>query len=183
MKKVRVIPYQASWVSDYEMLEKRLKSFLQNRVSRIDHIGSTSVQGLAAKDIIDIQIAVPELSDEFVTVMTQQGHNYFPHLEDDRLPNADPKEWQKQVFNQPEGVRLCNIHVRKVDAANMRQNLLYRDYLRAHPNTANAHGLLKARLAERHPDDRDYYYEIKDPVSTIILEAAHFWAEQVDWQY
>jgi GrpB-like predicted nucleotidyltransferase (UPF0157 family) len=65
----------------------------------------------------------------------------------------------------------------------MRQALLFRDYLRTHPASAQAHGSLKQQLAQKHPEDRTFYYAIKDPVFEIIWEAAEYWAANTGWQY
>lgn len=182
MSQVKVIPYQTSWPDEYAELVAQLLPAIHKQISRIDHIGSTSIPGMAAKDIIDVQIAVPELTQKFVGTMTHQGYRYHPQLKDNTPPEADVSQWQKQVFTEPEGKRRFNIHVRLLGAANMRQALLFRDYLRSHPTSVFAYGMLKQRLAERHPEDRTYYYAIKDPLFEIIWEAAEYWAKNTGWQ-
>lgn len=183
MTQIKVLPYQTSWPDEYANHEEQLRPAIHHQISRIDHIGSTSIPGMAAKDIIDIQIAVPELTQRFVDTMIRQGYRYHPHLKDNSPPEANPSQWQKQVFTEPEGSRRFNIHVRRLGAANMRQALLFRDYLRSHPPSVAAYGMLKQRLAERHPDDRTFYYAIKDPLFEIIWEAAEYWARNTGWQY
>ena len=183
MSQVKVIPYQTSWPDEYAELVEQLLPAIHNQIARIDHIGSTSIPGMAAKDIIDVQIAVPELTQKFVETMTHQGYRYHPQLKDNAPPEADASQWQKQVFTEPEGKRRFNIHVRLLGAANMRQALLFRDYLRSHPTSVFAYGMLKQRLAEKHPEDRTYYYSIKDPLFEIIWEAAEYWAKNTGWQY
>ena len=183
MERIEVIPYQPSWPTEYTAHVEQLLPSIRNQISRIDHIGSTSVPGLAAKDIIDIQISVPNLTNAFVETMIGLGYRYHPHLTDHSPPGADPNLWQKQVFSEPEGIRRINIHVRRLGAPNMQQSLLFRDYLRAHPASAAAHGMLKTRLAEKHAEDREFYYAIKDPVFEIIWEAAQYWATDRGWRY
>lgn len=183
MSQIEVIPYQTSWPDEYAHQVEGLLPVIHEQIARIDHIGSTSIPGMAAKDIIDIQIAMHELTRQFIDTMTHHGYRYHPHLKDNPRPGTDPSEWQKQVFTQPEGSRRCNIHVRRLGAANMRQALLFRDYLRSHPDSVREYGVLKQRLAERHPDDRTYYYAIKDPLFEIIWEAAEYWAENSGWKY
>lgn len=183
MERIEVTPYQPSWPAEYAVHVAQLLPAIQGQIARIDHIGSTSVPGLAAKDIIDIQIAVSEFTDLFVETMIGLGYRHHPHLTDNAPPNADPEQWRKQVFSEPVGCRRINIHVRRLDAPNMEQALLFRDYLRAHPATAAAHGMLKMRLAERHPEDREFYYAIKDSAFEIIWEAAQAWAANTCWRY
>lgn len=183
MSQIEVIPYQPSWPDDYAQQVEKLLTLVQDQIARIDHIGSTSIPGMAAKDIIDIQIAVPELTRQFIDTMIHHGYPYHPHLKDNPRPGTNLSEWQKQVFTEPEGSRRFNIHVRRLGAANMRQALLFRDYLRSHPHSVREYGRLKQRLAERHPEDRTYYYAIKDPLFEIIWEAAEYWAENSGWKY
>ena len=71
---------------------------------------------------------------------------------------------------------------RKAGNPNQRYALLFRDYLRAHPNSAATIALIKQQLAHYHADDVDAYYNIKDPVYDLIWDAAQAWAEQSDWQ-
>jgi GrpB-like predicted nucleotidyltransferase (UPF0157 family) len=183
MTQVEVIPYQTSWPVEYVVHVEQLRPKIQDQVARIDHVGSTSIPGMVAKDIIDIQIAVPEFSQTFIETMTGQGYQYHPHLKDNPRAGTDPALWQKQVFTEPAGTRRLNIHVRRLGAPNMVQNLLFRDYLRAHPTSIVEYGRLKQRLAEKHPEDRDFYYSIKDPLFEIIWEAAVYWAENTGWRY
>jgi GrpB-like predicted nucleotidyltransferase (UPF0157 family) len=183
MSQVQVVPYQPDWPAEYRAIAAQLESQLGSHVERIDHIGSTSVPGLAAKDVIDIQLAVTELSEGFRELMETLGYKHHPLLTDKAPADADAGEFRKQVFTEPNGQRRANIHVRRLGATNMRRALLFRDYLCAHPTTAAAYGLLKQRLAAEQPDDREFYYAIKDPVFEIIWEPAERWAAQTEWSF
>jgi GrpB-like predicted nucleotidyltransferase (UPF0157 family) len=148
---------------------------------RIDHIGSTSVPGLGAKDLIDVQITVKELTPEIVSKMTAAGFGHVERITGDHVPlgeDENPALWRKFFFsfNQPEGERRANIHVRIDDNPNQRYPLLFRDYLRTHPNSARSVELIKRQIAKYHPDDAEAYYDIKDPVYDLIWEAAKEWA-------
>jgi GrpB-like predicted nucleotidyltransferase (UPF0157 family) len=72
---VEILPYQISWLSDFRLIASCLREGLGNLASRIDHIGSTSVPGLAAKDVIDIQITVANLGQELSMAMVALGYN------------------------------------------------------------------------------------------------------------
>ena len=183
MTQFKVVPYQSSWSSEFVAQIKHLLPIIHDQVDRIDHIGSTSVPGLAAKDIIDIQISVPTLSQVFIDTMSQNGYRYHSHLKDNSPFGADPFQWQKQVFTGPPGTMRFNIHVRRLNADNMLQALLFRDYLRSRPSLVIAYGTLKQRLADRHSNDRPFYYAIKDTLFEIIWEAAQYWATNTNWQY
>ena len=85
-------------------------------------------------------------------------------------------------FRQPSGQRRTNIHVRMQGNPNQRYPLLFRDYLRAHPNSARTVELIKRQLAKHHADDVEAYYDIKDPVYDLIWDAAQEWARHTGWR-
>jgi len=75
-----------------------------------------------------------------------------------------------------------NVHVRIEGNPNQRYPLLFRDYLRAHPNSARSIELIKREIVKRHAEDVEAYYDIKDPVYDLIWDAAQEWAKQTHWQ-
>jgi GrpB-like predicted nucleotidyltransferase (UPF0157 family) len=152
---------------------------------RIDHIGSTSVPGLGAKDVIDVQITVQALTPEVRQRLVAAGYVCREDITHDHVPlgeDDDPRLWAKFFFNQPAGQRRANIHVRAAGNPNQRYPLLFRDYLRAHPNSARTVELIKRQLARYHADDIEAYYDIKDPVYDLIWDAAQDWARHTGWQ-
>jgi GrpB-like predicted nucleotidyltransferase (UPF0157 family) len=152
---------------------------------RIDHIGSTSVPGLGAKDVIDVQITVKELNNQIRQTLENAGYKYSGTTAHDHVPqgeNDNPKLWEKLFFNEPEGQRRANIHIRVDGKPNQKYPLLFRDYLRAHPNSAKSIELIKRELAKRHANDSEAYYDIKDPVYDLIWDAALEWSRYTDWK-
>ena len=152
---------------------------------RIDHIGSTSVPGLGAKDVIDIQITVQALTPEVRQRLVEAGYERREDIRHDHVPlgeDDDPGLWAKIFFNQPAGQRRANIHVRVAGNPNQRYPLLFRDYLRAHPNSARTVERIKRQLARYHADDVEAYYDIKDPVYDLIWDAAQDWARHTGWR-
>ena len=87
----------------------------------------------------------------------------------------------KMVFRSTPGQRRTNTHVRIQGRANQRYALLFRDYLRAHPATAESYGELKRRLAQNLFDPR-MYAEVKDPAVDLIYLAAEEWATSISWK-
>jgi GrpB-like predicted nucleotidyltransferase (UPF0157 family) len=150
---------------------------------RIDHIGSTSVPGLPAKDLIDIQITAAALDDQVRAALTALGYTLREDLRDHLPPGVvgPDSEWEKWFFIEPPEQRLTNTHVRVQGRANQRYALLFRDYLRAHPLTAAAYAELKRRLAQ-HLADPKMYPEVKDPAVDLIYLAAEEWAATTNWQ-
>jgi GrpB-like predicted nucleotidyltransferase (UPF0157 family) len=177
-------PYNPNWPKEFAVIQSDLKNILGDLALRIDHIGSTSVLGLGAKDIIDIQITVRELDSNIVQPMLTAGYLLSEHTSD-HIPlgeNPDPQLWVKRLFKEPKGSRKTNIHVRKLGNPNQQYPLLFRDYLRAHPKSASSIELIKREIAKHHPENWDAYYDIKDPVYDLIWEAALEWANYTHWK-
>jgi GrpB-like predicted nucleotidyltransferase (UPF0157 family) len=177
-------PYNAKWPQEFEILRQALLEALGPLALRIAHIGSTSVPGLGAKDVIDIQVTVRALSPQITQKLVGAGFIHREDLTQDHAPLGEddrPELWTKRVFVEPEGQRRANIHIRMAGNPNQRYALLFRDYLRTHPNSARSIELIKREIAIRHSDDKDAYYAIKDPVYDLIWEAAKEWAEVTGW--
>jgi GrpB-like predicted nucleotidyltransferase (UPF0157 family) len=180
---IEIVSYKSSWPDEFVKIGSILRRGLGKLALRIDHIGSTSVPGLAAKDIIDIQITVAALSQEAYQAMLGLGYTRLEHIWRDHRPtNADGEaaEWKKWLFKPPTLQRRTNAHVRVQGRANQRYPLLFRDYLRSHPATAEAYAELKRRLAQ-HLADPDSYPDVKDPAVDLIYLAAEEWATAIHW--
>lgn len=184
---VIITPYQEVWTAEFAHFEAKLQKALGNIAVRIDHIGSTSIPGLSAKDIIDIQVTVVSLdSPKLQTKLIEQGFRTWKpgFLYDEFVGIDDPQspELRKLLFVEPEGERRANIHIRERGRLNQRFALLFRDYLRASPVVTKAYETIKFRLAEIFPESIDGYLYIKDPVMDMLFEAANQWAEATDWK-
>ncbi len=180
----QVIPYRDCWPSEYEKIRNKLDTGLGRHAVRIDHIGSTSVPGLAAKDVIDIQITVDSLSPEVQHAMEKLGYQQAHNICNDHVPpgmTENSGEWQKWFFRPPQGQRPTNTHVRIDGRLNQRYPLLFRDFLRAHPRYAEAYARLKFRLAENLANARTYP-DVKDPAVDLIYFAAEKWAAETGWK-
>jgi len=177
--------YSPTWPKKFEVIRSSLLEILGSLALRIDHIGSTSVPGLGAKDVIDIQITVQELTPDVRQKLIEAGYEYWESITHDHVPlgeDDDPKLWAKLLFNQPQGQRRANIHIRIDGNPNQRYALLFRDYLRAHPNSARSIELIKREIVKRHAEDLDAYYDIKDPVYDLIWDAALDWSRLTAWK-
>lgn len=187
MAGVLIVEHRAAWAAEFEALRQQLQAALGPQALRIDHIGSTAVPGLCAKDVIDVQVTVATLDAMAPAELQQalQAAGFVHHAgasADHVPPGADPApaQWRKLLFKNPPSQRRAHIHVRARGAANQRYALLCRDFLRAHPDTAQAYGELKRRLAVALADP-EAYPEVKDPAVDLILLAAGAWATQSGW--
>lgn len=186
MKNLIVIaPYDPHWPVEFRHLGMPLRTALDDLALRIDHIGSTAVPGLPAKDGIDVQITVATLDNRaLVAAISALGYRFWDDILGDHQPPGHtdaPEEWSKRYFSAPPGQRRTNLHIRQAGRANQRYALLFRDYLRADPGVASAYAQVKEALARLHPEDFDGYYAVKDPVCDIIMAAAERWAASTDY--
>jgi GrpB-like predicted nucleotidyltransferase (UPF0157 family) len=182
---VVVISYQPHWVDEFMQIAMHVRDLVGRAAIRIDHIGSTTVPGLGAKDVIDIQITVSDLdeADGLTSLLRAAGFRQGTTFEYDvfhKKPETDP-ELRKLFMREPEGERRTHIHVRELGRFNQRFALLFRDYLRSSENVRAEYELLKRRAAQLFLDSIDGYLFLKDPVEHIIYEAASLWAEKVRW--
>jgi GrpB-like predicted nucleotidyltransferase (UPF0157 family) len=181
---IEIVAYQESWPAEFRQVGSRLRHGLGALALRIDHIGSTAVPTLAAKDVIDVQITVAALDEHVLSAMTELGYTYLGSLWRDHRPPqvvGPDSEWEKWLFRPPAGQRPTNTHVRIAGRANQLYALLFRDYLRTHPATAEAYARLKRHLAQ-HLADPQLYPDVKDPAVDLIYLAAEDWAAATNWQ-
>lgn len=183
-----IVEHRAAWAGEFETLRQRLQAALGPLALHIDHIGSTAVPGLCAKDVIDVQVTVCDLADASVAQLLQRlqaaGFQHHAGATADHVPpglEARPDAWRKLLFKNPPGQRRAHIHVRVRGAANQRYALLFRDHLRAQPATAQAYGELKRRLAAALANADDYP-DVKDPAVDLVYLAAEAWAAASGWQ-
>ncbi len=183
---IRIVPYDPQWPGEFRLIGQALRASLGDLALRIDHIGSTSVPGLSAKDIIDIQVTVQTLDAAVIAPPLERlGYTIVDRIARDHIPPGRPsteEDWVKLYFRPPAGQRPTHLHVRQQGRANQRYPLLFRDCLRANPSTAEAYRQIKEALARRDPDDIDTYYAVKDPVCDIVMDVADRWAAGFGYQ-
>jgi GrpB-like predicted nucleotidyltransferase (UPF0157 family) len=170
----RIAKYDPDWKCLFEELGKKLRESLQDTAIRIDHIGSTSVVGLEAKPIIDIQISVIDFDDlsQYQSKIERLGFVY-------RSENIDKT---KGYFREIPGTRRTHIHVRQVGSLGEQISLLFRDYLRTHPEDCERYIVEKHRLMNLFRHDREKYVDGKDPIIWDILKKATKWSQIKGWK-
>jgi len=155
-------------------------------VARVDHIGSTSIPGMAAKDVIDLQARVADLDGAVAALAAPLAAAGFVRepWENDHVPaglDDDPQRWVKRLWtrrNHAGGD--VNLHVRLAGSPNERLALLFRDWFRAHPESVPAYAAFKRTLAVE-LDDVGIYSDIKDPVVDLVVSIAEPWATETGW--
>jgi GrpB-like predicted nucleotidyltransferase (UPF0157 family) len=140
---VVIAPYDPVWALRFEREAERLHGALGALALRIDHVGSTSVPGLAAKPVIDIQISVIRLAplQPLRSALAEAGYAHFPSEDDDRLPFFHrPETWPHDF----------HIHACVAGSREERRHLAFRDHLRENPDAATRYETLKRTLAAEH---------------------------------
>jgi GrpB-like predicted nucleotidyltransferase (UPF0157 family) len=183
---IEIVAPRAQWPAEFDAIEARLADAFGALALRIEHIGSTSVPGLPAKDVIDVQVSVAslDLPTDMSDRLAREGFVLRPRAWRDHFPcNAAPAPelWAKRYARAADGERRVHVHIRRIGAPNERYALLFRDYLRASPEALGSYALIKQELAARHPNDEDAYYAVKDPVCDLIMDAAERWAAVTEW--
>ncbi len=186
MSKIEVVDYRLEWPAEFEAIAGEIRSALGSDAVRIDHIGSTAVPRLAAKDIIDIQVSVADINrnSNLVHRLKALGYDFRTHIKNDNLVGVESSspELQKIFFRQPKGQRPANVHVREEGRLNQLYALLFRDFLRADTFVRSAYESVKRELARRFADDVDAYYAIKDPYMDTVYRAALLWKDATSWK-
>ena len=167
-------PYSPEWQVLFEDLGRRLRAAIGDTALRIDHIGSTSIPGLAAKPIIDIQISV--------AAFDPMGNYRLPLETIGIVFREGNPELTKRYFRESPGERETHIHVRRAGSFSEQFPLLFRDYLRCHQDDAGEYGDLKRRLAEQYGPNRQGYTEAKDEFIWRTMREADRWAQDIGWQ-
>jgi len=124
----------------------------------VEHVGSTAVPGLAAKPIIDILVGLRSLRDAAAVIPPLEGLGY------QYLPEREIETPERRFLARPKTKpRLCHIHMVEVGSDFSERHLLFRDYLRAHPDAAREYEDLKRALAAQFRENREAYTEGKTP--------------------
>lgn len=170
---VKIFGYDPAWALEFKHLGSSLRKALGDVACRIDHIGSTSVEGLAAKPIIDIQISVRALEpvDSYLPQMEALGYVW----------HKDNPEKTKRYFREALGQRRTHIHVRKLGSWHEQYALLFRDYLRLHSEDQGTYEAVKRNLAAQHRHNRHAYTVAKDDIFWEMIRRADRWAAETGW--
>jgi GrpB-like predicted nucleotidyltransferase (UPF0157 family) len=145
--------YDPRWAEQFARLKLELLAALSHLVVTIEHVGSTSVPGLAAKPILDVDIVIdpPHKLPAVINCLTSIGYTH----------QGDLGIAGREAFRAPPGDPLRHVYVCVAGARPLKEHLAFRDYLRQNPEAIEAYGLLKRKIAEMVNDDRVAYTEHK----------------------
>lgn len=171
-----------SWPQQAQRMIARIAAVAGDRARRIDHIGSTAVPGLAAKDILDLQVVVADLAEarRLAGDLIEAGLVSLDGCWPDNLRDGTARARAFAANADP--ARAVNCHLRPVGSPAWREALLLRDWLRAHPDGVREYAALKHRLAARSWPSIDAYADAKTPFVRGALDRAARWAARTGWQ-
>jgi GrpB-like predicted nucleotidyltransferase (UPF0157 family) len=171
---IEIHEHLPAWADEFRHVGAKLRQALGTVALRIDHIGSTSIAGLAAKPILDLQVSVVALEpvNPFLVPMEALGYVW-------RRDNPDKT---KRYFREAPGSRRTHIHVRKAGSWHEQFALLFRDYVRLHPAEQRKYEAVKRELATKYRLQRQKYTDAKDPIFWEIMFRADRWAATTGWE-
>jgi GrpB-like predicted nucleotidyltransferase (UPF0157 family) len=175
IRKVEVVPPNPNWHSLFEIQSKQIAIVLGKNVVAIHHIGSTSIETIYAKLIIDILVEVKSIDrvDDQNSSMQLLGYKCMGEF--------GIKERRFFRKDNPDGIRTHHIHVFEVGSAQITRHLAFRDYLNVHVEDALTYSSLKRSLADKYPHDIQGYMDGKhDLIQEIDRQAAEWRSNVLD---
>jgi dephospho-CoA kinase len=193
---VQVVPADPAWPDDARRIVNRLKTACGHRALRVDHIGSTAVAELAAKDVIDVQVTVESLAvaDELVEPLLAAGYPRIASITGDvpkaharsRVEGYDERDdaslWDKRFHGSADPGRPTNVHLRVDGWPGQQFALLFADWLTAEPEVAAEYVNVKRAAAERADGDIASYAQAKEPWFADAYRRAWSWADSSGWR-
>ena len=167
LARIHVVDWRPEWPESFERERIRLAGVFEGEPVEIEHVGSTSVPGLAAKPIIDICVGVERLEvvEQRLAAFESLGYAYVPEYEDS-MP-------ERRYFRRPlQHPRICHVHCFVRGSSAWNRHILFRDRLRASTALVDAYGGLKRELARDFAGDRTGYTEAKSAFIASALSAS-----------
>lgn len=163
---VEVVDWNPKWVEQYESARDAIYEVLGERIESIEHIGSTAIKDLAAKPTIDMMVGQPKLrvDDGVISAMQSLGYRYLGEY---GIPDRH--------FFRKGSPPTHHLHWVEIDSHFWEVQVLFRDYMRDHPEEAQRYETMKVKLAERFHDDRPKYTLSKTGYVKGVLERAKLW--------
>ena len=153
--KVEVVPYDVSWTKDFWNIKNEILKVLDKLVLSIEHVGSTSVCGLWAKPIIDIDVVIRDYSvlSNVVKALSSIGYRHEGNL--------GVEEREAFAYEGKEHHKEHHLYVCPKDSVELRKHVAFIDYLRIHPEAQLEYSQIKQQGAKLYPYDVDRYIEYK----------------------
>ena len=156
-KRVVVLPYDKAWKSAFEEIKKELNAQIGDLILGIEHVGSTSVEGLSAKPCIDIDVVIRDYS-VFDAVVQKLAAIGYIHEGDLGIKDREAFKYSSKVHLMTHHLYVCPLYSQE-----LHRHITFRDFLRCNAEAAKKYSQVKEKAAELHSDDIDKYIEYKAP--------------------
>ena len=153
--RVQVLPYDAAWKSNFEAIRAEIEAAIGDLILGIEHVGSTSVEGLAAKPCIDIDVIIKDVS-MLDAVVAGLGEIGYLHEGDLGIKGREAFRYENKPHLQAHHLYVC-----PQDSEELYRHLTFRNYLRDNPDAAERYGRVKQEAAALFPHDIDGYIRYK----------------------
>jgi GrpB-like predicted nucleotidyltransferase (UPF0157 family) len=161
---IELAEYDPRWPALYEREAVHVRDVLDTKALRLEHVGSTSVPGLAAKPIVDMVLVVADSRDEDAYVPALEGAGYVMRI-------REPDWYEHRLFKGPN--TNVNLHTFSEDCVEVDRMVAFRDWLRTHPDDRELYESAKRELAAREWRHVQNYADAKFAVVAEIMERAH----------
>ncbi len=160
---IEVVPYDAEWKEQFNNIKEMITGYIGDFILKIEHVGSTSIEGLAAKPIIDIDVVIESYSvlPEIIDRLAKEGFEHQGSL------GVEGREAFQRTFD--DGYMKYHLYVCPKDGKGYLEHIALRDYLRANEAARNDYQSLKLQLAQVYRYDIDKYVHAKTKFITDIL--------------
>ena len=155
--KIIVLPYDSAWISAFEEIKAEIESVIGNLIIGIEHVGSTSVEGMCAKPCIDIDVIIKDYS-VFDAVVSQLGTIGYIHEGDLGIRDREAFKYS----NKPH-LQMHHLYVCPQDSEELHRHITFRDFLRTDSEAVRKYSLVKETAAKLFPDNIDQYINYKSP--------------------
>ena len=155
--KIMVLPYDKEWKTAFEKIKKEIEDAIGDLIIKIEHVGSTSVEGMSAKPCIDLDVVIKDYSvfDEVVRRLEKTGYIHEGNL--------GIKDREAFKYSDKPHLMRHHMYVCPQVSEELQRHITFRDYLRSNPDAVKEYSLVKETAAKLYPNDIDKYIEYKSP--------------------
>ena len=157
IKRVSVEKYDPDWIYDFEKIKREIELELGEIIVSIEHVGSTSVEGMCAKPCIDIDVVIKDYTvfDVVINGLSNIGYIYEGEL--------GIKDRHAFDYHNKPHLKTHHLYVCPQCSKELHRHITFRDYLRSHPEAVELYSQVKLKAAELYPNDINKYIEYKSP--------------------
>ena len=155
--KVTVLPYDSAWKSAFEAIKKEIEGAAGDLILGIEHVGSTSVEGMSAKPCIDLDVVIRDASVLEAVIARLAAIGYI-HESDLGIPGREAFKYTDKPHLQTHHLYVC-----PRDSRELHRHITFREFLKSHPEAVRQYSRVKETAAQLYPDDIDRYIAYKSP--------------------